>query len=160
MARSKSSSSKRKGGKVGQAGGLGGPGGRGGGRKSLRPAKGGVDGIELSAELLRMSAPNLARAVKRRAEAAASGATPYRTAMASLSSYANRHSKDMLPELRTKLASAKDELRDLFDQPHAGKGTGGPGAKRAKPKAQSRRNDRASNAGKSNRGGSHRAGGR
>jgi hypothetical protein len=62
--------------------------------------------------------------------------------MATITSYANRHSRALLPEIRVKLARAKDELRGLFGRPHAGKGTGGPGAKRHKPKAHSRRSPR------------------
>ena len=164
MANARTSSSKKKGSKIGQAGGLGGPGGRGGSRKSLRPRKGGVGADTLSEDMLKMKPRDLANAIARRAGRGAGTATPYRTAMSAISTYANRHSKSMLPETRTKLAKAKDELRELFDQEHEGKGKGGPGKKYAKPKAQSRRNptskQRSKSAGNSARGGSHKAGGR
>lgn len=173
MGRSTTSSSKRKGGKVHDRGGLGGPGGRGGRRKTFRPSRGGVD-VEgaVSSDMLRLDAREMAAAVKdrtaratdnRRATATdnrrgtASAATPYRTAMSAITAYANRHSKTMRPEVRAKLARAKDHLRELFGIHHEGKGTGGPGKKREKPKAQSRRNPRPPRIAKSARGGSHRA---
>ena len=164
MANARNSSSKRKGSKIGQSGGLGGPGGRGGSRKSLRPRKGGTS-PDLSNDVLQMKPRDLAATLARRANRnPAEGATPYRTAMTALSSYANRHSRTLSPEVRTKLAKAKDELRELFDQQHEGKGKGAPGKKYEKPKAQSRRNPtaklRAKSAGQSARGGSHKAGGR
>lgn len=163
MAHARTSSSKRKGGKVGRIGGLGGPGGRGMGRKSTRPRKGGVS-PDVSNEIMKMKPRDLAAFVAETARSNPSpNATPYRTAMAALTTYANRHSRTMLPETRVKLARAKDELRELFDMHHDGKGTGGPGGRyNRKPKAQSRRHPTSKLGPKSQpaRGGSHKAGGR
>ena len=137
MAHATTSGSKRKGGKANRPGGLGGPGGRGGHRWSTTQ----IPARELPAGLLARKPHEIAAAVKRDAERETqSAATPYRTAMTTLAAYANRHSKSMLPERRKKLAQAKDELRALFDRPHEGKGVGGPGKKKARPKARSRRN--------------------
>lgn len=68
--------------------------------------------------------------------------TSYRTAMSTISAFANANSKSMLPERRKKLAAAKDELRELYGRPQNSKGARDPGQKNEKPKAKSRRNPR------------------
>jgi hypothetical protein len=155
----RSSGTKHKGSKLHGRGGLGGRGGRGGRRKSLRSGRGGVTAADLSKGMLHLSARDMAVALKDREEAGKGDqtATAYRRAMSTITAFANRHSKTMLPEQRAKLARAKDHLRDLFGIDHTAKGAGGPGAKRTKAKAQSRRNPRPPRASKSSRGGSHRA---
>ncbi len=136
------SGSKRKGGKVKGRGGLGGPGGRGGRPKAMREVE-----LELGAGIPRgvnrLSARALAAAVKDAAEREPRGRyTPYRRAMSIITAYANRESKTMKPETRKKLADAKRELRDLFDQPQTSYSQGAPGKERHKAKAKSRRNPR------------------
>lgn len=142
MPHATTSSSKRKGGKVNRPGGLGGPGGRGGRRWATNTHKRRT-APELPGHILDKSPRAIAAAVKRVAEGQGEAyGTSYRTAMAAISSYANRNSKSMMPERRKKLELAKDELRTMFDRPQNSKGEGGPGKKRAKAKAKSRRNPR------------------
>lgn len=140
MAHAITSGSKRKGGKLKGRGGLGGPGGRGGRRWAVReldlPA-----GVALDVQ--HISARELAAAVKDAAEREPSArATAYRRAMSILVDYADRESKKVRPETRKKVADAKRELRDMFDQPQTSYGQGGPGRERHKPKVKSRRSPR------------------
>lgn len=140
MAHATTSGSKRKGGKVNRPGGLGGPGGRGGRRWSTYTNKRRT-APELPGNVLDKSPKEIAAAVKDVAEREAETyGTAYRAAMTTITAFADRNSKTMLPERRRKLAQAKDELRVLFDRPQNSKGAGGPGKKRSKAKAKSRRN--------------------
>ena len=91
-------------------GGLGGPGGRG--TTTTKPPA-------LPRGIFDKSAAQIARAAKRAA------GTSYRAAMTAITAYANKHSKTMLPEQRTKLAKAKAAVRKMFDRPAHTKGAGG-----------------------------------
>lgn len=99
-------------------------------------------GVELPPHVLRLSARDLAAAVKDAAEREIARHTAYRRAMGMLAAYADRESKTMKPEMRKKIADAKRELRDLFGQPQTTKGGGGPGKERHKGKVKSRRTKR------------------
>jgi hypothetical protein len=140
MAHAITSGSKRKGGKLTKRGGLGGPGGRGARRWALLA----MDLHEGTLhDIQRLSARQLAEAVKDAVEHKPPGPfTHYRQAMSVIANYADRESKRMKPETRKKLADAKRDLRDLYELPQTSYGKGGPGAKRHKPKAKSRRSPR------------------
>jgi hypothetical protein len=134
MAHATTSSSKRKGAKTNKPGGLGGPSGRGGRRWARRKAelRGEIDlGVRLQNKTPREIAEEVKEAAEQSAKGEAKGMTPYRRAMTTLTSYAERAWDSLSVERRKQIERAKDEIRALFGRSQNTKGAGGPGKRRS-----------------------------